>query len=120
MKDVAQDNRMAIATTILAQLGGHKFVVMTGAKNLLALGAETQPDYAGLRFRLPGAGGRTKNGINLVTITLLPSDTYHLRFEKSRRGKFGFTSKTIAEHDGIYDDQLQEIFTRETGLDTHL
>jgi hypothetical protein len=26
----------------------------------------------------------------------------------------------ISEHEDIYNDQLQELFTSETGLDTHL
>ena len=99
---------MQIATTILEQLGGHRFVTMTGAKDILAL-------ESGLRFKLPGAGGFTKKGINLVSIILEGMDTYTVKFEKVR----GMTRKTIAEFSDIYSDGLQELFTRETGLDTH-
>jgi hypothetical protein len=98
-----------IAQTILQQLGGHRFVVMTGAKNLSDTGN-------GLSFRLPGSGGFTKNGINYVKITLDPSDTYSMEFGKIR----GTTYKIIHSTNDIYEDQLQEVFQRETGLSTKL
>jgi hypothetical protein len=98
-----KEEKMEIARTILRQLGGHKFVVMTGARQMDALDC-------GLRFKLPS------RKTNLVTITLDPSDTYTMIFEKYH----GLKRRTIAEYTGIYDDMLQEIFTHETGLDTHL
>ena len=101
--------QQSIAQTILQQLGGHRFVVMTGAKNLSDTGN-------GLSFRLPGSGGFTKNGINYVKITLDPSDTYSMEFGKIR----GTTYKIIHSTNDIYEEQLQEIFQRETGLSTHL
>ncbi len=110
-----RDERVVIATTILQQLGGTRFKTMTGAKNFLALGCDGFPTV-GLRFKLPGGAGRVKNGINLVTVTLLPSDTYHMLFERVHGRKV----TEISEHDGVYDDMLQSIFTAETGLDTHL
>jgi hypothetical protein len=97
-----------IAKTILKQLGGNKFIAMTGAKNLIDLGN-------GLSLKLPGAGF-TKNGINYVKIILTPSDTYNIEFGKIR----GTTYKIINTINDAYFDQLQEIFTSETGLDTHL
>ena len=109
MRDEEQDKRMAVATTILSQLGGHKFVVMTGARDMMALDN-------GLRFRLPGGAGFCRQGINLVRITLEDSDTYSVAFQRVR----GQTVKTISEHVDIYDDGLRALFTAETGLDTHL
>jgi len=100
--------KLQIAKTILEQLGGHQFVVMTGAKNLTSLGN-------GLSFKLPGAGF-TKNGINYVKIILDPSDTYTVEFGRTR----GTEYKIINTLNDIYFDVLQEVFTRETGLNTHL
>jgi hypothetical protein len=109
-----KEEKIAIANEILRQLGGHKFIVMTGANNCIAYGD-------GLSFRIPGT--MTKNHINYVKILLDPSDTYTVKFQKirmTRRGSFESQVKTISEHSMIYDDGLQQLFTAETGLDTHL
>jgi len=103
-----KQEKLQIAKTILEQLGGNKFVAMTGAKNFISLGN-------GLSFKLPGAGF-TKNGINYVKIILTPSDTYNIEFGRTR----GTTYKVIDTANDIYFDVLQEVFTRETGLNTHL
>jgi hypothetical protein len=97
---------LQVAETILEQLGGREFTVMTGAKNFV--GSPTT-----LSFSLPGAGGFCKNGINRVVITLEPSDTYTVQFYRIRRGS---ALVLVANHTDIYYDGLQELFTRETGL----
>lgn len=103
---------MSIAETILEQLGGHRFIAMTGARNLLNCGNS-------LRFRIPG--NITKHRINSVEIVLTPDDLYTMKFGKVTIRKNGdFEFKIISEHEDIYFDQLQEIFTEETGLYTHL
>jgi hypothetical protein len=99
----------SIARTILQQLGGTKFMAMTGAVNLLDTGN-------GLSFRLVGSHDFIKNGINYVKITLDPSDTYTMEFGKIRGSKY----TVIKTLDNIYNDNLREIFTRETGLETSL
>ena len=99
---------MSIAKEILSQLGGNRFVAMTGAKNL----AETSK--GGLAFQLPA--NLTKNRINAVRIELDPSDTYVVKFLKITSSAL----KTVAEYDHIYCDQLVELFERETGLYTYL
>lgn len=96
---------LLVAKTILEQLGGRKFTVMTGAKNFV--GSENA-----LSFRLPGGGGFTKRGINAVRIALNGGDTYDVTFSRVRAGKV--TVLTTLED--IYADQLREVFTRETGL----
>ncbi|MGD1154186.1 MAG: hypothetical protein ABR911_15100 [Syntrophales bacterium] len=78
---------------------------MTGAYDFLALDS-------GVRFKLPDDEGLTKQGINLVEVILTPSGTYRVRFLKG--------AALIREHEDIYNDQLQELFTSETGLATHL
>jgi hypothetical protein len=104
---------MTVANVILEQLGGRKFAVMTGAKNFIGL-------ESGLEFRLPGGGGFTKSGINLVRVELTPADLYKVTFSKFRMSKGLPSIKKISEFDGIYFDQLQPLFSRETGLATRL
>lgn len=101
---------MTVAKTILSQLGGNRFVAITGAKNL----AETGEAMGGLAFRLPARLAR--NGINAVKITLDYSDTYVVKFLKIGASKL----TVVSQHDMIYCDQLVELFERETGLYTHL
>jgi hypothetical protein len=100
---------LTVATTILEQLGGGRFLAMTGAKNLVG-SADT------LSFRLPGSGGFTKNGINVVSIQLTPADTYTVTFSRLRASKL----TTVEAHEDIYWDQLREVFERATGLATSL
>ncbi len=96
-----------IAQTILAQLGGNRFIAMTGAKDL-----GWADNY--LRFKLPRGA---KKGINYVKITLTGDDLYDVQFMKLLGVK---TPVEVANHTGIYADQLKEIFTDETGLYTSL
>lgn len=98
---------MSIAETVLTQLGGNRFIAMTGAKNFLAL-----PD--GLLFQLPGGGGRIKDGINNVLVKLHANDLYTLSFNR-RRGR---VLKEVARVTDVYFDQLQPMFTKYTGLYT--
>lgn len=100
---------MSIAQTILAQLGGSRFMAMTGAKNFLDCGQA-------LQFDLPARFA--KGGINKVRVTLEPSDTYTVSFLKYRPR--ALDCQTVAEVSEVYADSLRQVFTRETGLDTHL
>lgn len=99
----------AVATTILEQMGGNRFVVMTGARNMLA------SDNA-LSFRLPGGGGFTRGGINFVRVTLEPDDTYTMEFGRV----YGTKYTKINEYRDVYNADLRRVFTSETGLETHL
>lgn len=95
------------AQIILQQLGGGKFLAMTGAKQLGTTGND-------LSFRLPS--NFANRGINYVKITLTPADLYDMEFGKIR----GIKYTKLATHEGVYFDALREIFTRETGLETSL
>lgn len=97
---------MTIAATILSQLGGNKFLAMTGAKNLINCGE-------GLRFSIPNS-----NGINRVEITLDCDDTYRVTFSKYNSRKL--TTLIVHTVAGVYADMLQELFTNQTGLYTRL
>ncbi len=94
---------MEIAKTILQQLGGNKFIVMTGSKNFLS-------DGNALSFRVPAKPA------NYVKITLKADDTYKMEFHKIH----GMKVKLVKEYDEVYCDQLQELFTEVTGMLTKL
>lgn len=100
-----------VAHTILQQLGGRRFVMMTGAKNFVG-GNDT------LTFMLPGTAHFVKNKARYVRISLTPADLYRVEFLRKKRGTLDLV--TISEHDQVYAEDLQPLFTRETGLDTHL
>lgn len=95
------------AGEVLRQLGGNRFIAMTGAKDFFK-----DDKKAMIGFKI----GRNCNNINYVRITLNSMDTYDLEFINIR--KFKVTIKSKAE--GVYNDQLQSIFTEYTGMDTHL
>lgn len=96
-----------VAQTILQQLGGNRFCVMTGAKNFV--GGENT-----LQFKLPARFA--KQGINVVKVTLNALDLYDVEFGKL----WGVNYKVIETVEGLYFDMLQKTFKDITGLDTHL
>lgn len=108
---------MEIAKTILDQLGGNKFLVMTGVTHLLA-------DGNTLRMTLP----KNASKANRLYITLDSTDTYTMRFFRYTPGRLN--KKTFAWSEdkteeiklvnGVYCDMLQEIFTAITGMATRL
>ena len=94
---------MEIAQTILLQLGGNKFITMTGAKNCTA-----HPD--GLSFRI--SSRMTKNKCNYVRIFLEATDTYLMQFGKVHGSQF----RVIETIDGLYNDMIRNTFEVRTGL----
>ena len=97
---------MSIAKTILEQLGGNKFRVMTGAKNLM--GFEN-----GLVMKL----GRNSSNSNYLKITLNSMDLYDMKFCKLTRK---FEEKSVTEYSDVYNDMLTEVFEKHTGMYTKL
>jgi len=95
------------AEEVLKQLGGRKFIAMTGAKNFVKNDKERS-----ITFKIPKA----KSGITHVKITLTSMDVYNVEFISVRGTKI----KKVKEVKGIYNDQLQKIFTQYTGLYTSL
>ena len=94
-----------IAKTILQQLGGNKFIAMTGAKNL----GHTNK---GLQMKI----GKNSKGITHVKVTLTSMDTYEVEFIKVR----GTNIKVVKKVKGVYADQLGEIFKKYTGMNVRL
>lgn len=98
---------MQVAQTILEQLGGNKFVAMTGAKNLV--GGE-----GSLQMKL--GSGATNNATHLTVTLDAVTDTYIVQFSKVR----GVKVERMPAIYGVHADQLREIFTDQTGLRTSL
>ena len=97
-------NKEVVETT-LRQLGGNKFVVMVGAKNIGG-------DNTTLSFKFM----RNSSKSTYCQITLNGSDLCDIKFGHIR--KFVYT--VDKEFNDIYNDQLVEIFERYTGLRTKL
>ena len=91
--------------TILKQLGGNRFVAMTGAKNLGTSGKD-------LSFSI----GRNAKRVTHVHIKLTSMDLYDVEFINMRGAK----RKVIKKVKGVYADMLRKIFTKYTGLRTSL
>lgn len=97
------------AKTILGHLGGEDFVTMTRAEGFMQF-------ENGLCFRLPDDPDFVKDGINYIRIALNEWDLYDVEYHIFRDEKL-----TLIHYDeGLYFDQLQESFTRQTGLDTRM
>ena len=96
---------MTVAKTILAQLGGNRFVMMTGAKNLSG-------SADGLTMKL----GRNAKSVSHVKIKLTAMDDYTVEFLRVRK----FEVKTVAKVEGVYAENLRDVFTANTGLYTSL
>ena len=97
-----------IAQMIMQQLGGQRFAAITGANSWAS-------SDRSLSFRVP----RAKNNIRGVVIELSHNDLYTMRFVASRI-KPSIEVYNVAEYSDLYHTQLQDIFTKETGLITHL
>ena len=93
------------AAIILKQIGGNRFIAMTGAKNL----GHTNK---GLQMKI----GKNSKGITHVIINLKSSDTYEMEFIKLRGAKRTVVKKVS----GVYNDMLGKIFTKYTGLNVRL
>lgn len=93
---------------ILDQLGGNKFIAMTGAKQFVRDGDSM------LQFSLPR--GFAKNKANKVRVELNANDLYDLKFYYIR----GVNVHLISTSYNVGAGELQAVFTRETGLDTRL
>lgn len=125
-----------IANEIYKQLGGSRFCVMTGAKNFIEINN-------GIRFNI----GRNSSKANVVKVILKSDDTYTLQFWKQPREinpyllmvkyyEQGMSNeqieakvqeqakksepKMLEEYNGVYFDQLEELFTSYTGMYTRL
>ena len=95
-----------VANTIYRQLGGNRFRVMTGAKNMVSL-------ENGIGMRI----GRNKTNANYMEVVLNSMDLYDITFAKVT--KYG-EMKSVKTYDNVYNDMLVEIFESHTGMYTSL
>jgi len=98
-------SNLTVAKTILSQLGGNKFVAMTGAKNLAG-------DEKSLSMRI----GRNSSNSNYMKITLNSMDMYDIKFSRIVK----YQEKNIKEYNNVFNDMLTDIFTKHTGMYTRL
>jgi hypothetical protein len=98
-----------IANTILAQLGGTRFVVMTGANRLMFT------ETGALEFFIPRA-----RGISLVRIRLNASDLYDLSFLPQPKASKPSSIVPLAVTLNVDVSDLRRVFEEHTGLATSL
>lgn len=90
-----------VAKTILEQLGGNRFLALTGSHSLVG-----GNNFLQMKLR------RNATRANSLKITLNSMDTYDVVFATvSVRGW-----KVLKEIKGVYCDQLMDIFEEVTGL----
>jgi len=102
-----EDQSYFNAGEVLKQLGGNRFIAMTGAKHFFK---DNKKQMCGFKI------GRNSKGVNYVRITLNSMDTYDMEFLFISVKKMTIKS----EAKGIYNDQLQSVFTQHTELYTYL
>jgi len=96
-----------VAQTILAQLGGKKFLAMTGAKGLM------HSDNS-LIMTIPARAA--KNKATHCVVTLNSADEYDVRFMKIR----GVNVSDLPGSANVQAADLARVFTDHTGMHTSL
>ncbi len=96
---------MTVAQIILEQLGGNRFIAMTGAKNFVA-------GEQALNFRI----GKNASKANMVRISLASNDTYAIEYFNQR----GIECKSVGFVNGLFAENLCTAFEFFTGLRTSL
>lgn len=94
-----------VSGIILKQLGGNRFIAMTGAKDFAYSTDENGNPFMVCKFK----GSKVAN---YLRIYLMPSDTYKFQLIKI----WGYNSKIVHDLDGVYAEDLQRIFTDLTKL----
>ena len=102
--------KMTPAEIILDQLGGDKFISMTGCTNIFQ-----SNEGQTLSMHLPKNESKAK----YLRITLT-DDLYLMEFLGVKQKRFHGDIYTVEKYEDVYDDMLQEIFTEVTGLYTSL
>ena len=101
-----KQEKLQIAKTILSQLGGNRFIAMTGAKSF---GYDSKGSVVSLQFKI----GRNAKQVNIVRINYIRGkDLYEMNFYKG--------TKLLKKVSNVYADQLRKIFTKHTGMYTSL
>lgn len=104
-------NTQNTATQILNQLGGNKFLAMTGSKNVFSTNNGNT-----LSMHLT----KNKAKAKYLQITLTEMDTYTMVFSTLKGKKYQKELVEVANIENVYADMLQSTFTNVTGLLTYL
>lgn len=94
-----------IAQTIINQLGGKEFVVLTGSNGFII-------HESGVSFRV----GANPKKISHCTITLNSGDLYNLIFYSTQYSENGQSLKNETELTDIFCEDLKDVFESKTGL----
>lgn len=106
-----------IMLNLYLQLGGHKFVVMTGSKFV----GYSEDEHGNLQQLIKLS--RNATTANRLYITYNEGlDLYTMRFTNLsvNRKDFSCKEKEIYSNEDVYFDDLQRVFTEVTGLYTRL
>jgi hypothetical protein len=90
-----------IAQTIMGQLGGNQFILLTGTKKVFISG-----NGVGIHI------GQNPKRVTFVRVTLTDDDLYTIESVRVRKGEY----TTLQSHAGVYADMLQDLFEEMTGL----
>lgn len=96
--------------TIIDWLGGNKFAVMVGMKDLVF--AYDKDGYIGIRLKF----GKNRTKANTLVVQYNKHDLYDVAFW--RIGRSG--ASLVEEFSNVYGEDLQRVFTSVTGLQTSL
>lgn len=97
-----REQKIQVADTIISQLGGREFLMMTGVKNKALLSGD---DLGVALFVGEGA----HNEVATVIVKLDPSDTYTLATRDTQE-------QDVSRAEGLHWDQLQDVFADHTGF----
>ena len=125
--EIATQDKIKIGDykTIAEQIGGNKFLVMTGSK--FKYYGHDELGYVYLMIKLT----KNQSKAQYLKIQLNSNDLYDLTFSKIKKTLTPFAKEfglkvydeeivTVKEYKDVYADMLQEIFTSVTGLYTTL
>lgn len=101
-----KQHKMEIANTILEQLGGNKFIAMTGSHTFIA-------DKKALIMTLTRNKARAKQ----LRIELNDKDLYDMTFYNVNQD---FDHEIVTRHEDAPAEIIQNLFTATTGLYTSL
>lgn len=110
MSESVYERNKHVASEIRRQLG-HRAAIMLGAKDFTAI-------ERGLSFKI----GRNAKGVNKISITLEPSDTYRVTFSRvyKKRGSWDYENKVVADVENVYVDSLHDVIEHNTEMRTGL
>lgn len=109
MYDEVEIQEIGDPNIILNQIGGNKFIAMTGSK---IYGGYDDNGYAFITIKLQKNNSKAR----YLEIKYNVSDLYDMKFTRVYKSK----SIEVETYNDVYGDMLQDIFTKVTGMYTSL